>query len=1587
MQRATEEDELQAKPSVQRKGDGSFEMDEAFQARLNETRGSGSPLPAETREFMESRMGVDFSGVRVHTGSEGAQLSQDVQAQAFTHGSDIYFNEGKYNPNSSDGQQLLAHELTHTIQQTGGVQRQANVIQRKPLTLGSVKRSVELRGSPNSKGKKASKTLYRNSTALKALDSQPVADEKDPNKTWRHVEIFSGEQRGTQGYVPSQDYGEWGTKEDTELGHTIERTGLRDKADKTGAAKGALDEGTLVQLINPTVTSGYYQVQVLTGSSQSKQGYIRQDKLVKENLPIALKESRWFHKKDTQIIGESKAGSFESRHETEKALHVTSGEAAQQIFTALTSGFSKLTAFQKIAFLLAGQPGGKVTADFKQLTHEDLRETIKQNFAGDPGPEAHNYLLDLLDHDGTPSLKFQILVAVGDVDSSGSFSKAITNVPVLGGKLGVKGDTVRVFELIENAPRDERHQIWRDRTLMARLSSLDDKSRKAYERLEAQINVEKAEIVIEQKKEKGLTITTADTQTLAMERDAQLALLFTHNIKKLPVIGKAIGLETTKLYDDLLEWKSKATQDDLNYIKQPTSKFQQALAQAPTNFLMGLRQKERDFLTTFLDTVDTSGSQTQVKAVVGGLKRQKNIVHRGTNRGWLGTKVSTAMTEKKWPEIENEIKLLNEEQRAEVLKAYDPTPSQALTLLEADLKAAGFDKESRARILAMFRTLEFGTPGGAYVDLWELVEPGKKTRLKHRFTKEALKGQSQEVIAKAAFKIIMDLEGEEYAQVRQDKDLLRKIKAVASPKTWGRIMTLLGMQDENDQLPTGLETRVQAQIAEERAELNPKHWAVKLDKQIEESEITKKITAGSDKSSLFVLITNAQYAAQRAAAKDPNNDPKFLAGRFLQDVLNELEQINAGKVTYLQTKVPVAYAALKENKPITVETRLKRAKYEGSFGKANRQGVVMSFMHLQGRPLLDEWSNLGAFIQLGKDLKEAEGDAALLSEIVMNFPPQPTKEEQKKHDEAEEQLLAHFAHMAQLQTAMKNFTLGINDERRKDLKALRIKAEDRIKIEGMVTDKLVKAMKKDPEVQDALTEAGLPFDEYMQQKMKGVDALQMQRLLDTTRQWHAFSTKGSQLDEGTRNVKSGITSTESQLREAEPQRKSKEQIKEIREKGAKKTEEALEDRTMLEARFRDMQATFRERAMLIFKLIALAIITGLTMGVGAPLSIGLQVAIEAGMQVLEAAFRYFVLGETQLSRLAVNFALGLVKSTTSILTANLSFALQAEMLNAGGFFEAAPWVAKPIGATVANVINRTVMFAPNYIVKKFYQDKELEKVIEEGEDTIGEAVAKEAQGALKGFVTKTVLGAVRFYKGELTGGGAPPPTDTRNFGQVYTDRLMGGGSQEEQERMWGRYEKGYKKDAKKQFKKVVDYKKGQLSEVTEATKEVEKEQRKDKMKEIRGKEKKSSGYKTLKDAVEDKRLAFKKDFTGETLTLLTNQKLTVVELETMSSDEKGKIEELLGLSAGKLDTILMDLNITIDESPQFKQVRSGIEGWTDTMGGGIGMLNLSDLVELGLVAGDALAQLNDKELAKLALILGMKVSELRSQINNALAQV
>ena len=83
-------------------------------------RGGGAPLDKDTRGLMESRLGADFSDVRVHTDPTASDSARSVQAYAYTVGSDVVFQSGKYEPESDSGKRMLAHELTHVVQQRSG---------------------------------------------------------------------------------------------------------------------------------------------------------------------------------------------------------------------------------------------------------------------------------------------------------------------------------------------------------------------------------------------------------------------------------------------------------------------------------------------------------------------------------------------------------------------------------------------------------------------------------------------------------------------------------------------------------------------------------------------------------------------------------------------------------------------------------------------------------------------------------------------------------------------------------------------------------------------------------------------------------------------------------------------------------------------------------------------------------------------------------------------------------------------------------------------------------------------------------------------------------------------------------------------------------------------------------------------------------------------------------------------------------------------------------------------------------------------------------------------------------------------------
>lgn len=99
------------------------QLDAATERRIESLRGTGDPLPERVRTDMETRLGADLSEVRIHTGGEAAALCNRLNARAFTVGNDVFFAPGEYAPETEGGRRLLAHELTHVVQQSGGIGR------------------------------------------------------------------------------------------------------------------------------------------------------------------------------------------------------------------------------------------------------------------------------------------------------------------------------------------------------------------------------------------------------------------------------------------------------------------------------------------------------------------------------------------------------------------------------------------------------------------------------------------------------------------------------------------------------------------------------------------------------------------------------------------------------------------------------------------------------------------------------------------------------------------------------------------------------------------------------------------------------------------------------------------------------------------------------------------------------------------------------------------------------------------------------------------------------------------------------------------------------------------------------------------------------------------------------------------------------------------------------------------------------------------------------------------------------------------------------------------------------------------------
>jgi hypothetical protein len=208
-----EENDEETVPVVQMKAARTTEPADGFKDRLRALSGGGSPLPDDQRREFEAHLGYDLSGVRVHTDSAAATAAGSLGARAFTHGHAIAFATGQYAPETTAGRRLLAHELTHVVQQsTGGLMNRAGTAAPAP-----VQRSLwdEFTGGLQSATGSITETareaggavMSRASAAQQYLGDKVERAEAYASEKAERAEAYVGEKATAVGHAVSEEAG------------------------------------------------------------------------------------------------------------------------------------------------------------------------------------------------------------------------------------------------------------------------------------------------------------------------------------------------------------------------------------------------------------------------------------------------------------------------------------------------------------------------------------------------------------------------------------------------------------------------------------------------------------------------------------------------------------------------------------------------------------------------------------------------------------------------------------------------------------------------------------------------------------------------------------------------------------------------------------------------------------------------------------------------------------------------------------------------------------------------------------------------------------------------------------------------------------------------------------------------------------------------------------------------------------------------------------------------------------------------------------------------------------------------------------
>ncbi len=204
---------------IQPKGEGSgMSVPQGFGQELSSAKNNGFPIGEKHRSGLEQQMQKAFGDVKIHHDTQSDQLAESISAKAFTHGKDIYFRQGQYDPGTSEGKELLAHELVHTGQQSGIVQP---MIQRAEadtrLGRNLIQDSKKEVNTYVNESLKMSRSIYDkiysgNSFVTKVIDdffwrvASSMKGKKSP------IEIWAEALPGTKQYKPTEAESKYGDK-------------------------------------------------------------------------------------------------------------------------------------------------------------------------------------------------------------------------------------------------------------------------------------------------------------------------------------------------------------------------------------------------------------------------------------------------------------------------------------------------------------------------------------------------------------------------------------------------------------------------------------------------------------------------------------------------------------------------------------------------------------------------------------------------------------------------------------------------------------------------------------------------------------------------------------------------------------------------------------------------------------------------------------------------------------------------------------------------------------------------------------------------------------------------------------------------------------------------------------------------------------------------------------------------------------------------------------------------------------------------------------------------------------------------------